>query len=276
MVSVPHRTAILAFLVAGALVVGAFVVGVSVDTGSPAPEEISQRVLDTNRSLESYAATLEVTRTFDNQTSPTRLRVAVDRPDRYNMSVIGPETRSVYVVLENESGRYSFNRASGRITELDEKGSSDVFAALTRLISRDNSTFRGEDRIEGSSGVVLQYSAGDGRIGLRIGGTVPARQFDTRNPEQDANVSVWVDPELDLPVRMNRTVSGEDWQRTTTVELTNVTLNASFEPGRFQIGGSGSAEVINSSATASHRGWIRDDPNEEFSDPRRVRGRKRG
>jgi outer membrane lipoprotein-sorting protein len=275
MVSVPRRTAIFALLVAGALVVGAFVVGVSVDSGSPVPGETRQRVLDANRSLESYTATLEVTTTVRNRTVTNRFRVAADRPDRFNLTLVALEDRPGYVVLENESGRYSFNRASGRITELNEEGSSDVFAALTRLLVRDNSTFRGEDRIEGSSGVVLQYSAGGGRIGLRIGGSAPARQFDARNPEQETNVSVWVDPELDLPVRVHQTVSGNGWQRTTTMELTNVTLNASFEPGRFQIGGSGSAEVINSSATAS-RSWIRHNPNDDFSNPRRVRGRNRG
>lgn len=253
MVSVPRRTTILALLVAGALIIGAFVVGVSVDTGSPAPGETRQQVLDANQSIESYAATLEVTTTVRNQTVTNRFRVAADRPDRYNLTLVGPENRSGYVVLENESGRYSFNRASGKITELDEEGSSDVFAALTRLLSRDNSTFRGEDRIEGSPGVVLQYSAGGGRIGLRIGGSAPARQFDARNPEQEANVSVWVDPELDLPVRLNQTVSGDGWQRTTTMEVTNVTLNASFEPGRFQLGSAQSAEVVDSSARSQHQ-----------------------
>jgi outer membrane lipoprotein-sorting protein len=275
MVSVPRRTGILAFLVASALVVGALVAGVSVDTGSPAPEETRQRVLDANRSLESYAATLEVTTTVRNQTVTNRFRVAADRPGRYNLTLVGPEDRTGYVVLENESGRYSFNRASGRITELDEEGSSDVFAALTRLLVRDNSTFQGEDRIEGSPGVVLQYSAGSGRTGLRIGGSAPARQFDARNPEQETNVSVWVDPDLDLPVRVNQTVSGDGWERTTTMALTNVTLNASFEPGRFQLGGAGSVEVVNSSATAP-RSWIRGDQEDEPCNPGSVRVRKRG
>jgi outer membrane lipoprotein-sorting protein len=248
MVSVPRRTTIVALLAVGIIVLGAFVVGVSVNTGSPDPAETRQRVLDANRSLESYAATLEVATTVRNRTVTYRFRVAADRSGRYNLTLVGPENRTGYTVLENGTGRYTYNRASGTLRELDEEGSSDVIGALTRLLSRDGSTFRGEDRIEGSPGVVLQYSAGDGRIGLRIGGSTPARQFDAQNPQQDANVSVWVDPELNLPVRATQTVSGEGWQRTTTMEVTNITLNGSFAPGRFRLGGSSTGEGPDPSA----------------------------
>jgi outer membrane lipoprotein-sorting protein len=224
------------------------VLGVSVEDGSPDPETTRQSVLDTNRSIDAYEATLVITTETTNRTRTTRFEVAVDRPGRQNLTVIDPANRSGYVVLANRSGSYGYAPRNDTLRKLGDTATTpDILAQFVRALGGDGTDFRGEDRLAGSPGVVLEYSAGGEDVGLRIGGSAPSLRYDAEGRTENVNVSVWVDPDRGLPVRLNQSYAFEEERVSTSMRLTDVDLDPDFDPGRFRLDVPPDTEVIDRS-----------------------------
>jgi outer membrane lipoprotein-sorting protein len=224
------------------------VLGVSVEDGSPAPETTRERAVETNRSVDAYEATLIITTETANRTRTTRFEVAVDRPGRQNLTVTDPANRSGYVVLANRSGGYVYAPRNDTLRKLGDTATTpDILAQFVRALGGNGTDFRGEDRLEGSPGVVLEYSAGGEEVGLRIGGSAPSLRYAAEGRTEDADVSVWVDPDRGLPVRLNQSYTFEEERVSTSMRLTDIDLDPDFGPGRFRLDVPPDTEVIDRS-----------------------------
>jgi outer membrane lipoprotein-sorting protein len=243
-----RRSAALALVaVVGVAAVVGFL-GVSIEDGSRDPETTRQSVLDTNRSIDAYEATLVLTTETENRTRTVRYRVAVERPGRQNMTTLAPANRSGTVVLSNRTGSYLYDPNNGTLRTFgDASTTPDILAQFVRALAGEGTDYRGEDRIEGSPGVVLQYSAGGEDVGLRIGGSAPSLRYDAEGRTEDVDVSVWVDPDRGLPVRLNQSYTFGNERVQTRMRLTDLDLDPEFAPGRFRLDVPPDTEVIDNS-----------------------------
>jgi outer membrane lipoprotein-sorting protein len=233
----PSRTTVaLAVLAVAALVGGALYFGVSVEDGPPDPDALRDRVSERNASLDTYAATVDVTIERGNDTVEGEYRLALDRPNRTNLTYRGPDRVDGDVVIANGSGVFAYDASREEWGVYAERArqSYDVLATLVGVVTRGNGTYEGTDRVEGSSGVVLRYSAGGEDVGLRVGGSAPASRFTSLNGSDRVGVSVWVDPQRDLPTRIRQRYRSGDGNVTVTVRLTAFRANPAFGGDQFR------------------------------------------
>lgn len=213
---------------------GVLFVGVSVEDGPPDPDTLRDRVAERNASLDAFEATVEVNIERANSTDRLAYRVATDRNGRLNVTYTAPDRRRGDVFVSNATGTYLYDRSGDRLVKRRPDAVDDGFLApLVALVTDDDGTYEGRERLEGSSGVVLQYSAGADDVGLRIGGSAPASQFDVPGDAEPTAASVWVDPQLDLPVRVRQRYAGRNYSL--TLEITDFEATDGFADGTFRV-----------------------------------------
>jgi outer membrane lipoprotein-sorting protein len=215
---------------------GVLYLGVSVTDGPPDPETVRERVGERNTSIDSYVTTVEVTIERGNDTIEGAYRLALDRPNRTKLTYSAPDAVDGDVVVANRSGVFGYDASRGEWGRYAEGsgGGYDVLATLVGVVTRENGTYEGTDRVEGSSGLVLKYSAGGEDVGLRIGGSAPASRFTSLNGSERVGLSVWVDPDRDLPTRIRQRYRSGDGNVTVTVRLTDFRANPAFGGDQFQ------------------------------------------
>lgn len=232
----PAVTRVVAAAVVAAAVVsaGVLVLGVSVEDGPPDPDSLRDQVAEKNASVDAYEATVDLTIQRDNSTENQTYRITTGREGRLNVTYTAPERRRGDVIVSNDTGTYFYdqdrNQLARRRPDTVDGGFLD---SLVAMVTDGNGTYQGQDRIEGSSGVVLQYSAGGNDIGLRIGGSAPANQFDFTDESNPTAASVWVDPQLDLPVRLRQRYADRNYSL--TLRVTDFETTDEFDSGTFRV-----------------------------------------
>jgi outer membrane lipoprotein-sorting protein len=247
-----RRLAVLGVALTVVVVAGALALGVSVEGGPPDPESLQQRVADANRSIDTYEATFRGTLASGNETEDLVYHVVVDRPDRINVTYRAPANASGDVVVRNGTGLYSYDDGENRLVRVvaNDTPTRDPIETLVDAVTGNDSEFAGEDRIDGSSGVLLQYDAGDTAVGLRIGGSAPASRFSSGDATDLLDLSVWVDPERNLPVRFRQRISVGNDTTEISLRMTELTLNPEVEDDRFRVGVTDAETVFDREVTS--------------------------
>jgi outer membrane lipoprotein-sorting protein len=235
--SVPvRRIAIVAVVVLGLCVGAVAYLGVTVEDGPPDPDALRDSVSEANASLEGYETTIAVTIERGEETTEVEYHLAVDRPNRTNLTYRAPEAVDGDVVIANRTGVYGYDvsRDEWGVYATESRRGYDVLASLVDAVADANASYEGTDRLEGSSGVVLQYSAGGDDVGLRIGGSAPASRFASVDESDRVGLSVWVDPEHELPTRLRQTYRSGGETTNVTLRLTDLEVDPGFGSGEFR------------------------------------------
>lgn len=220
-----------ALLVVLALLAGCGAFGAA----DPDPAELRESVNQTNASLDSYVATYELTVDLpDGNTTTTRAKLLVDRPNRVLFKYRAPDSAAGDRLLRNESSVRLYDTSENQVTLLGEPtGDSlaDPIGRYVELLRDSNATYTGQT--EGEDGLVLGYVAGDANVTLELGGGPGQSAYDIDS--KTGNRTVWIDPDLELPVRVRVELELENRTTVATYRLSNVSVNPELSAEDFDL-----------------------------------------
>lgn len=227
------RTALAALLlVTAVLAAGCASLGLG---DGPDPDALREDVVATNASLDGYRADYVLSIDGPNVSTTSRATLLVDRPDRVLLRYRAPANSSGDVFLRNATSTRFYDSSENRVTLLGEPTQPvvDPVESYVRMLTADEAAFSG--RTEGEGGVELGYAAGGTNVSVEFGGGPGASRFDVAGDANATTRTVYVDPELELPVRMEVRTNASGDVYDVTYRLENLTLDPDLDPAAFSL-----------------------------------------
>ena len=227
--STNSRPAVLAMLLTAALVTSgiagvAFAGPSTTDaqtTETPDGEDVIDAFVERLSTLETVEFTRTTESTFGNETTTRTIHVIADledgqkRTETVNNSV-GVNTTTVM----NESTVVTYNEDENTVSEYEISGDRTPLPSISPLGNESlvSYEFAGTATVEGEDAYVLE-------------GTPQL----SRDTEAETTLTVYVDTETYFPVKLESATSGENYDFSSTVTHTNVTLNEPIPDGTFEL-----------------------------------------
>lgn len=182
-------------------------------------DRLVERLENRFEDVSAVQATIDQQSSLGANTTATTTEVRIDfETGEYRMELLAPEAKAGDVTVYNGSvvTSYDASENSYRAFEMDTPNTASVDDSLGSLFERSDVVYNGTAELDGQR----------------------TQQF-TLVPENDSEsfydrTTVWVDTEEMLPVKVELAFGIGDETATTTVRLSNVTLNPEFETGTFE------------------------------------------